>query len=328
MVRGKVTDEGSGRPIAGTMVGYLSWPTRAPQSDAGYGLAWAGPDGTFQLAVSPKSKHLVAWGPSEDYVLQEADERMIQEGGPGGRRLYAHAFIAYDRKPGGDARDVHVVLRRSSAVKGRVIDPDRQPVQEALIVSRSLLMPSGLPSRSWQGSYQGHIRNGHFELHGLAADQQIPVFFLQPKRKLGAMVNLSGKSGAGGPVTVRLDPCGQAKARLVDRAGKPIAGHRDPYVIGIVVTPGPSRLSSDQGDEGGLEADQDYLCRIDPINYPDGSISDTKGYVTFPALIPGATYRIHDMSDEDGGQLRKTFTVKPGETFDLGDVVIQKPEAE
>ena len=328
VIRGKVTEEGTGKPIAGTTLGYRSRPTRAPQYDAGYGLAWSGPDGSFALAVSPKSNHLIAWGPSEDYVLQEAGERMIQEGQPGGRRVYAHAFIAYDREPGGDARDVHVVLRRSSPVKGRVIDPDGQAVQEALMVSRILLMPSGLPSRSWQGSYQGHVRNGHFELHGLATDQEIPVFFLEPKRKLGTMVNLSGKSGSGGPITVRLDPCGKAKARLVDPAGKPIAGRRDSYLIGIVVTPGLSRLSRDQGDEGRLEADQDYLCRIDPINYPDGSTSDTQGYVTFPALIPGATYRIHDMSDVDGGQLRKTFTVKPGETLDLGDVVIQKPEAE
>ena len=87
----------------------------------------------------------------------------------------------------------------------------------------------------------------------------------------------SAKSGSGGPITVRLDPCGKAKARLVDPAGKPIAGHRDPYLIGMVVTPGPSWLSRDQGDEGRLEADQDYLCRIDRINYLDGSISDTHG---------------------------------------------------
>ena len=50
--------------------------------------------------------------------------------------------------------------------------------------------------------------------------------------------------------------------------------------------------------------------------------------MTFPALIPGATYRIQDSSDEDGRQLRKTFTVKPDETLDLGDILIQKPQAE
>ncbi len=48
----------------------------------------------------------------------------------------------------------------------------------------------------------------------------------------------------------------------------------------------------------------------------------------FPALIPGATYRIHDettINDEGGAQLRKEFTVKPGETLDLGDILIEKP---
>ncbi len=327
LIRGKVTEEGSGKPIAGTMVGYLSRPTLGPQSDTGYGLAWAAPDGSFALAVSSRSNHLIAWGPSEDYLLHEAAERMIQEGRPGGRRLYAHAFISFEREPGGDGRIVGVVLRRSAALKGQVIGPDGQPVQEALMVSRILLAPSGLPSRVWQGGYQGHVRNGHFELHGLATDREIPVFFLERKRKLGTTVNLSGKSGSDGPITVRLDRCGNAKARLVDPAGTAIAGHRDPYLIEIVVTPGPSGLSRDKGDEGRLQADQDCLCRIDRINYPDGSISDAQGYVTFPALIPGATYRIQDLSDEDGRELRKTFTVKPGETLDLGDVVIRKPEA-
>jgi hypothetical protein len=44
-------------------------------------------------------------------------------------------------------------------------------------------------------------------------------------------------------------------------------------------------------------------------------------------LIPGATYRIYDgtMGDAEGPQLRKEFTVKPGETLDLGDIEIARP---
>jgi hypothetical protein len=46
-------------------------------------------------------------------------------------------------------------------------------------------------------------------------------------------------------------------------------------------------------------------------------------------LIPGATYRIYDntVGGGDDPQLRKEFTVKPGETVDLGDILIEKPEA-
>jgi hypothetical protein len=328
VIRGKVTEEGSGQPIAGTMLGYLCGSPAAPL-EPWFGRAWAGPDGSFQLAVSPKSTHLIALGPSEDYVLQVTSERLIQEGRPGGRRIYAHAFSAYDRKSTGDTRTVDVVLRRGVTVKGQVIGPDGQPIQDAQMISRIFLMQPGVPWRSWQGDYHGNVRNGRFELHGLATDPEIPVFFLEPKRKLGAMVNISGKSGSGGPITVGLESCGTARARLVDPAGKPLAGYRDPSLIGMVVTPGPSWFSRDKADESRLAGERDYVCRIDPINYPDGCVSDALGRVILPALIPGATYQIDDMSaidDNGGGHLRKEFTVKPGETVDLGDIRIEKPE--
>ena len=59
-------------------------------------------------------------------------------------------------------------------------------------------------------------------------------------------------------------------------------------------------------------------------------ITDADGRITLPALIPGALYRISDcstMNDRDKGvQVRKDFTVKPGETLDLGDILIENPK--
>jgi hypothetical protein len=46
---------------------------------------------------------------------------------------------------------------------------------------------------------------------------------------------------------------------------------------------------------------------------------------------PRPLYRITDFStanDEKGAQIRKDFTVKPGETVDLGDIVIAKLESQ
>ena len=58
-------------------------------------------------------------------------------------------------------------------------------------------------------------------------------------------------------------------------------------------------------------------------------VSDAQGRIVFPALIPGATYRVFDEhsidNDRNGPPIRKEFTVKPGETLDLGDILIEKP---
>ncbi len=56
--------------------------------------------------------------------------------------------------------------------------------------------------------------------------------------------------------------------------------------------------------------------------------TDAQGWISLPVLIPGATYRFIDFSvsqDPKGPQIRKEFTVKPAETLDLGDVLIEKP---
>jgi hypothetical protein len=53
------------------------------------------------------------------------------------------------------------------------------------------------------------------------------------------------------------------------------------------------------------------------------------GRITLPVLIPGAMYRFIDYTTfvrgQIGPEVRKEFTVKPGEKLDLGDVRIAKP---
>ena len=137
--------------------------------------------------------------------------------------MYSHAYAALDLKPGMGSQEMNLVLRRGATVVGRVVGPDGQPVRDAWIFSRLILDPSREAARSWTGSYHGKLSNGRFEIRGLAPDAEVPVYFLEPERKLGAVVNLSVKSAAGGPVTVRLEPCGSARGSLVDSDGNPIA---------------------------------------------------------------------------------------------------------
>ncbi len=76
-------------------------------------------------------------------------------------------------------------------------------------------------------------------------------------------------------------------------------------------------------------ADAALVVNVDRKHYGNLPRTDAEGRITLISLIPGALYRIIDFStvndDKKGIQLRKDFTVKPGETLDLGDIVIEKP---
>jgi RNA polymerase sigma factor (sigma-70 family) len=332
MMRGKVAEKGSGRPIGGAIVSYT--PRRAANDDR-FGAPAGRPvetlaDGSFELAVLPRLGYLTVQAPTEDYVLQELDQGLLSNGQPGSQRVYAHAFVACDPKPDGDRKevaDVKAELQPGVTVKGQVVGPDGEPVVDAWTLSRIHLNPSQPLLRRWRGNYHGTARNGRFELHGLDPDSEVPVSFFEPKRKLGTTVHISAKRAGAEPFIVRLEPCATATARLVGPHGKPLAGFQSPTLISMVVTPGEfSRVKAQR--EGITLADQDSLTGIDTINYAKAPTADEQGRIVFPALMPRSTYRIIDQTTArtpDGPQLRKEFTTKPGETVDLGDILIEKP---
>ncbi len=354
MIHGTVTEEGSGKPIASATVRFIAFAERGKAgSPSGSTVQDTDADGSFQFGASPSPGYLSVMAPDDDYVLQTIGSRMVEEGLPGGQRSYSHANILLDLKPDIRDREVHVSFRRGITVKGRVIGPDGQPIHDAWMISRILLAPTPSPWKRWSGDYHGDVtRNGRFEVHGLDPDVETPVHFLEPKRKLGATVVLSSKSialmtiarrdggvavgatagspdksPARGPITVRLEPCGSARARLVDPDGKPVAGRLTRVRFMLVVTPGvPYTLAKLKG--GLLSADESVLDAVDPVNYEMPLVSDPDGRLTLPVLIPGATYRITDFTvarEPISSLVRKEFTVKPGETLDLGDILIEKP---
>ena len=140
-------------------------------------------------------------------------------------------------------------------------------------------------------------------------------------------VDISGKD-AGEDVTIRLEPCGQAKARFVGPDGKPVA-KKQPH-FEIVATPGPTSISRDKGEQSELAADASLVANVDRKHYWNLPGTDDEGRITLISLIPDAMYRIIDFStvgdDMKGIQIRRDFTVKSGQTLDLGDIVIAKPQ--
>ncbi len=327
MIGGKVTEEGSGRPVVGAVVRFT--PYASGPDSAGMSTPTASKsDGSFRLAAPPGPGYLVIQGPSDDFVLREMGaEGEVYFARPGSRRFYAHAYRFLDLKPESTERDVNLVLRRGITVKGQVVGPDGRPVEDASIFSR--IIPERSPSGGWSiwnARGHGRVRDGRFELHGLDPDTEVPVYFLDAKHELGTTATFSGKSMAGGAATVRLEPCGTARARLVDPDGNPVR-KSGRVSIAMIVTPGPPQVPR-QVKVGDLFANEARLSTIDPTHYGTRALSDAQGRIVFPALIPArptasSTSR-RPATRPDPGSARSSPSSRR-ESLDLGDIRIAKP---
>jgi RNA polymerase sigma factor (sigma-70 family) len=319
LLRGQVTEAGSGARVAGASVQYE--PRRANNRPEGILTGWenmvvSGSDGRFDICVPSGPGHLLVHGPTTDYILFEMGSRQLSQGRPGGVRYYAHAFVSLELKPGAEPQGIAVPLKRGATVKGRVVGLDDKPVAEAMMLTRLQIDPY---SPHWSG-IPVQVLNGRFELHGLDPEKSYLVYFLDARNKLGATVELSGKQ-AGQDVKVRLLPCGSANIRILGPDGEPVP--KLDVMLEIVVTPGPYGRDRKSIEQGKLAADAAFVVNIDRLNYGNGPPTDAQGRIAFPVLIPGATYRFVDVSDADS-PVKKEFKAETGKKLYLGEVVLKE----
>jgi hypothetical protein len=283
----------------------------------------SGDDGSFQVAVPAGKGYLTVMGPTLDYIPREISGRELYfRGRRGGARFYAHDIVAYEAKAGAGALELTATLRPGRTIKGPVAGPAGEPVKDAVILSRQQLDSINL---TWQQYNFIHARDGRFALPGFEPEKSSPVYFLDAEHGWGAAVEFSGQPAAAEPA-VRLQPCGQARVRFVGPDRGPVAKLKlGPYVQ-LLMTPG-SRTSGPVDAGEALWADATYPPNINWNEFA----TDSDGRITLTALIPGVPYRISDWSTVNvqgkGYQIRKDFTVKPGEFLDLGDILIEKPSS-
>ncbi len=195
----------------------------------------------------------------------------------------AHDIIPYEVKVGEPPHEAAASLRPGVTIKGRVEGPDGQTVTDAFILT-TLHITANNPF--WRGDFKVPVHDGHYELHGLAPDASTRIFVLDAEHQWGASVEISGKQ-AGEDLTLRLQPCGQAKARFVGPDGKPVEKHRPNFEF--VATSGLSRYSLRKQDRAKPVADEEHMANVDRKHYWNGPLTDAEGRITLPDLIPGRT---------------------------------------
>jgi RNA polymerase sigma factor (sigma-70 family) len=309
LVRGRVAEIGSGKPVVGARIMYRPMSGENRNGDKGNLLVlWQRLDvasdanGNFELAVLRGRGHLLVRGPDHEFIPMEVGDDELIFGEKGGDRLYyPDALVPINVKATEEPKPVVAVLRRGVTFKGRVETADGKPVANGFLVSRTYL------GAGWEQNCEFlPIRDGRFEIPGFDAEQTEPYWLWDHKAFQGAVVKLSARDQG---TTVRLAPFGTATMRFVDPKGNVV-----PNVaprIDLVIRPGRSRWepkSTDTPRRMPLDAGFQGI-RVDPKT----------GVVTASSLIPDATYVI----ETGTGQSSKPFSVSSGGKLQLPDVVIE-----
>jgi RNA polymerase sigma factor (sigma-70 family) len=321
LVRGKVTEQVSGKPVANAQVDF--WPQFADNPLYRPGIAsglWStvetGSDGAFRIAVLPGAGNLTVRGGTPDHIQREllydhASGRIADDLGVDRQRSWTRWSVAgfqpIDFKVGATDAEVQITVRRGVTVKGQILDPEGKPVASAKVLAR---LPAAL--LGYSGLHPSEARDGRFELRGCDPEKTYPVYFLDAKNRLGALAEIAGKGDE--PVTVKLAPCGSAAVRFVDADGNPKPSYRpNPFGLQLLVRPNlPARVTP-----AGLrvtENDMIWMSAMDPLHHSQAPTADAQGRLTLAALIPGARYRISERGTE------KEFEIESGKTLKLPDI--------
>jgi hypothetical protein len=330
LVRGKVTEAASGKPMPRVRVEYWPHDVNRPYLRP---EAVTQVDGSFQVAV-PAGRGSLLFQSSDRTCIQRLIYRNIMSGEitaspvdyrtpkgtklaaellyPDGQHLYVDGWHELNLKPGAKPAEVRVVLRRGMTVHGRLVGPDGQPVARARMLCR---LPMG--SLGFITLISIEVWEGRFTLTGCDPDKTYPVFFLDAKRRWAAVAQVSAKRAGNKPLTVRLVPCGSAVVCLRNAQGRPLPNYRlNPFGLEFLL-PSPSPTDPKAPRPKLPRAETMRRESFDRVYYGDGPKTDAQGRLTLPGLIPGVTYRLNER-----GHVRE-FKPESGKQVKLADIVLQ-----
>jgi hypothetical protein len=257
-------------------------------------------NGEFKIAVMSGRGILGARFGNDTYRLGVGIDKIkgLKEAFPGTISARPHYLNAKDYntlveispKVGEESVRADIEFDRGQTLKGKLVGPDGEPVAGAL------MMGAEDHFQSW--SHQP-LPSADFEVHSLGSEvKRGLLFYHEAKQLAGAYVV---KPDEAGPVTIRLESCGNLTGRLVDDGGLPQAG---------------AQMTCERPYE-----DED--SRFEKGSLPSPIKTDKDGRFRVAGLVPGLKYSLRLWNGKRiVGYPVKDATIKAGEIKDLGDVKV------
>ncbi|WP_435017926.1 sigma-70 family RNA polymerase sigma factor [Tundrisphaera sp. TA3] len=311
LVRGKVTDRATGKPVPGVLnalafadnphvrdfPGYSGgYPTRAPVED----------DGRFEVVALP-GRGIITFRASNDSAYRGgvgADAIPGIKSGSNYRYFSTvpeicnptgyHLLAGVDLAPGSESFELDLQVDPGRSIAITAVDPGGHPLPGTTAQGLGGLYPIPRPQEA-----------ATFEALGYDPARPRRVTIVHIGRKLAGSAYLKGDPPDA--VTVRLQPWGEISGRVVDDEGRPRPGMQ---ILSLFGGPG-DRAEARAALRGVGDATGDIATDID-------------GRFRVQGLLPGLEYGASlANSSQILGTLFDGLVVAPGEARDLGDLKVQ-----
>jgi beta-lactamase regulating signal transducer with metallopeptidase domain len=312
LIHGRVTDESTGKPVAGARINYFSLRNENAAVFPGFRnsddiTTTTDADGRYQVFGLPGRGLIAVRALSNQFAAGQAidavedDSRL--ERGIGDRAFRTepriclasrhHSVAVVEAKENvKNVRDVP--LLRGQTLNVKVVGPDGQPLTGAEVNRR------GMEAGQWSGG-EVELEGAEFTALGLSEDQPRTLFVRHRAKGLAAarVVRHDDKD----PIVIRLEPAGEIVGRLLDQ-GQPAA------------------FVEFRGKLIGSATQQNDWLQI---------TTDKAGRFRIEGLVPGMPYRlrkfrrvgeVYSLSSRES-QEPVDLIVQSGNTLDLGDVLVE-----
>jgi RNA polymerase sigma factor (sigma-70 family) len=299
-IEGKVLDKVTGKAVEGE-VEYFAFRDNPHLKDIpGLAIHHRGrtaEDGSFRF-LSIHGRGLVAVRAHGDGYVVGVGAESYQKGpighilgtSPGCLATGFHTLVEIEPKAGAQTARCEVALDPGLRPTGTVLGPDGKPLAGA--------RACGLTSYAF--TYWGNrLETAQFQVLGLSKKHPRGLLFLHEGKKLAGSLLLRGDEK--GPLTVKLQPWGVIRGRVVGPDGLPRAK------VELTLSRYGNRLF-------------DPTCADHPTRE---FFTDKDGKFQVEGLIPGVKSTMSELKNGGiAGRLFTDRTVKAGETTDLGDVQV------
>ncbi len=310
IVRGQVIDAGTKQPVANAAVVYQ--PKRGnPKNSRDYDFrntVLTDQDGKFAITALPGQGALAAETPDENYM------RVVLKDSSRGT-VFPQGVAPIDVPTEGEPSPAVIEVRKGVTLEAKAIGPDGQVVKEIMGFCK------GIDAKLIDFWDKGQpFSDGVFRLKGADPNKTYRVYFLQYKRRLGAVASLKYDPTARKPIEVRLEPTARVHGVINSPTGSPAFGGQVlPYLL----------LDEQQTDLKANDVHNHELAVITVQLFPDEGWEGffdkcrVQGTYRFDHLIAGARYGI----GVGAGILQGAAAVpllKPGEDRDLGTITLKE----